>query len=538
MRLSAQGKFLFLGAEKLYVRGVTYGTFRPDDEGNEFPGAERVEADFAQMVANGINAVRTYTVPPRWLLDLAQEYRLRLMVGLAAERYVGYLTDRKGAPDITDIIRRGVSACAGHPAVLCYAVGNEIPASVVRWLGAVRISRFLERLCRAVESEHRGSLVTYVNYPSTEYLDLPFLDLVCFNVYLESPERLAAYLARLQNIADDRPLLMGELGLDSLRHGEIVQACALDTQVRTAFQAGCAGAFVYAWTDEWFRGGEEVHDWAFGLTTRQRRAKPSLTAVRQAFRDAPFRRTSSWPRVSVVVCSHNGSRTIRECLERVQELDHPDYEIIVVDDGSTDDTGALARECGVRVIATDNQGLSNARNTGLSAATGEIIAYIDDDAYPDRHWLSYLAGAFRRSAHAAIGGPNYPPPRDGPVAECVAHAPGGPVHVLFSDQEAEHIPGCNMAFRTSALRGIGGFDSQFRVAGDDVDVCWRLHEKGLTIGYCAAAVVWHHRRNSIRAFWKQQAGYGKAEALLAQKWPEKVQQGRSHPLGWTCVQSG
>ena len=135
MRLSAQGKFLFLGAEKLYVRGVTYGTFRPDDEGNEFPGAERVEADFAQMVANGINAVRTYTVPPRWLLDLAQEYRLRLMVGLAAERYVGYLTDRKGAPDITDIIRRGVSACAGHPAVLCYAVGNEIPASVVRWLG-------------------------------------------------------------------------------------------------------------------------------------------------------------------------------------------------------------------------------------------------------------------------------------------------------------------------------------------------------------------------------------------------------------------
>jgi glycosyltransferase involved in cell wall biosynthesis len=538
MRLSAQGKFLFLGDEKLYVRGVTYGTFRPDDEGNEFPGAERVEADFAQMAANGINAVRTYTVPPRWLLDLAQEYGLRLMVGLAAERYVGYLTDRKGAPDITDIIRRGVSACAGHPAVLCYAVGNEIPASVVRWLGAVRVSRFLERLCRAVESEDRGSLVTYVNYPSTEYLDLPFLDLVCFNVYLESPERLAAYLARLQNIADDRPLLMGELGLDSLRHGEITQACALDAQVRTAFQAGCAGAFVYAWTDEWFRGGEEVHDWAFGLTTRHRHPKASLTAVRQAFRDVPFRRTSSWPRVSVVVCSHNGSRTIRECLERLQELDYPDFEVIVVDDGSTDGTGAIVREYGVRVIATDNQGLSNARNMGLSAATGEFIAYIDDDAYPDRHWLSYLAEAFRRSAHAAIGGPNYPPPGDGPVAECVAHAPGGPVHVLFSDREAEHIPGCNMAFRTSVLRGVGGFDSQFRVAGDDVDVCWRLHEKGLTIGYCAAAVVWHHRRNSIRAFLKQQKGYGKAEALLAQKWPEKYSRagyikwaGRVYSLG-------
>jgi hypothetical protein len=93
--------------------------------------------------------------------------------------------------------------------------------------------------------------------------------------------------------------------------------------------------------------------------------------------------------------------------------------------------------------------------------------------------------------------------------------------VLLSDAEAEHVPGCNAAFRKDALLAIGGFDPRFRVAGDDVDVCWRLQERGLTLGFSPSAVVWHHRRSSIRAYWKQQRGYGEAEALLERKWPEK-----------------
>src|SRR5207249_4846011 len=85
----------------------------------------------------------------------------------------------------------------------------------------------------------------------------------------------------------------------------------------------------------------------------------------------------------------------------------------------------------------------------------------------------------------------------------------------------EHIPGCNMAFRKSCLLAIGGFDPQFRVAGDDVDVCWRLQQAGWTLGFSPAAMVWHHRRNSVRAYWRQQCGYGKAEVILERKWPEK-----------------
>jgi GT2 family glycosyltransferase len=521
VRPRVHGKFLFVGDEKLYVRGVTYGTFRTGGDGQEIYDADVVARDFELMAENGVNAVRTYTVPPRWLLDAAQQHGLRIMVGLPWEQHVTFLDDPKRVRLIEERVRAAVHACAGHPAVLCYAIGNEIPANIARWYGHRRIERFLHKLYQVAKAEDPHGLVTYVNYPSTEYLDLRFLDFMCFNVYLESQETLEAYLARLQNIAGDRPLVMAEIGLDSRRNGEEAQARALDWQVRTAFAAGSAGAFVFAWTDEWHRGGYEIDDWDFGLTTRARQPKPALDSVRRAFAEVPFPSNIRWPRISVVVCSYNGERTIRDCFDGLIRLDYPDYEVIVVNDGSTDRTATIAHEFPFRVISTENRGLSSARNTGLEAATGEIVAYTDDDAHPDPHWLKYLAATFLKTSHAGVGGPNIAPRNDGPIAECVANAPGGPIHVLLNDHEAEHIPGCNMAFWKAALQEIGGFDPQYRAAGDDVDVCWRIQEKGWTLGLSPAAVVWHHRRNSVRDYWKQQQGYGRAESLLERKWPEK-----------------
>ena len=522
-RPHVRGKFIFTGDEKFYVRGVSYGAFHPDATGREYHDPDVIERDFAQMAANGINTVRIpHTTPPRALLDAAQRHGLRVMVGLSAEQYLGFLIDRKKTvSEIEALVRAKVRECAGHPALLCYALGNEIPALMARWLGRRAIERYLKRLYRAVKEEDPDGLVTYVNYPTTEYLHLPFLDLVCFNVYLESPERLEAYLGRLQNIAGERPLVMSELGLDGLRNGDGAQARSLDWQVRGAFAAGCAGVVVFSWTDEWYRQGHDVEDWGFGLTRADRSPKPALNAVREAFADVPFPPSLPWPRISVVVCTYNGARTIRDCFEGLKRLAYPDYEVIVVDDGSTDATAAIAREYHCRLIQTENRGLSSARNTGLGEATGEIVAYIDDDAYPDPHWLAYLAATFLSTSHAAVGGPNVAPPGDGPIAECIARAPGGPVHVLLSDREAEHLPGCNMAFRKARLEAIGGFDPQFRTAGDDVDICWRLEERGWTLGFSAAAMVWHHRRNSVRTYWKQQIGYGRAEAMLERKWPKK-----------------
>jgi GT2 family glycosyltransferase len=519
-RVRVAGKFLHAGDEKLFLRGVTYGTFQPDETGSEFkPWA--VEEDFAAMAAAGFNAVRVYTVPPRWLLDAAQRYGLRLLVGLPWAHHVAFLESRGAEEEVVRQVRTWVAETCDHPAVLAYALANEIPSSIVRWYGKRRVERFIERMYRAAKDVAPQTLLTYVNYPSTEYLELPFLDFVSFNVYLESPDAYAAYLARLQNLAGERPVVMTELGLDSQRNGELVQAESLGIQVQTTLNEGCAGAFVFGWTDEWHRGGFEVDDWDFGLTRRDRTAKPALASVSDAFAGGPTIDAEQWPRISVVVCTYNGARTIRDCLDGLMRVRYPDFEVIVVNDGSTDATPDIAAEYAFRLISTTNQGLSAARNEGMLAATGEIVAYTDDDARPDPDWLTYIARGFASGEYVGIGGPNIAPPGDGFIADCVANAPGGPVHVLLSDREAEHIPGCNMAFRREALLAIGGFDPRYRTAGDDVDVCWRLQERGGKLGFHAGAMVWHHRRNSVRTYWKQQVGYGRAEALLAEKWPEK-----------------
>src|SRR6202007_2977791 len=120
-----------------------------------------------------------------------------------------------------------------------------------------------------------------------------------------------------------------------------------------------------------------------------------------------------------------------------------------------------------RVISQPNKGLSVARHVGAEAASGEIVAYTDSDCVADPDWLSYLIAKMEASNLAACGGPHFPPPEDAPVPAGVAVAPGGPTHVLISDDIAEHIAGCNMAFRRELLMRLGGFDPIYRTAGDD-----------------------------------------------------------------------
>jgi glycosyltransferase involved in cell wall biosynthesis len=546
------GRFLYVGTEKLWIRGVTYGTFLPAVAGDDGYAATVVDEDFARMAATGINAVRLYDVPPDWVLDAALHHGLWVSVDVPWEEHIAFLDEADVERSIVTRSSEAVGRCAGHPAILAFSIGNEIPSRIVRWHGADRVVDFLERLADAARSADPGALITYVNYPSTEYLRLRGVDYDAWNVYLERTEDFERYVARLQNLSADRPVVISELGADSQRLGEAAQADLVSSQVRSAFAAGSSGTFVFAWTDEWARGGAAVTDWDFGMTTRERAPKPALGALQAAYRDVPFPDDLSWPGISVVLCSYNGARVIGRCLEGLARQDYPDLEVIVIDDGSTDDTARIAEAFDVTLIRTPNQGLSAARNEGLARAGGEIIAYIDDDAWPDPDWLRYLAWVYLTTEHAGVGGPNLPPSGDGPTADLVALAPGGPLHVLRSDTEAEHIPGCNSSFRTEELRAIGGYDVRFRTAGDDVDVCWRLHERGSTIGFSPGAMVWHHRRATVRAYLRQQRGYGLAEALLERKWPARFNRlghvswpgqlygsgARPGPLAVTSVYSG
>ena len=197
--------------------------------------------------------------------------------------------------------------------------------------------------------------------------------------------------------------------------------------------------------------------WSIASAARSRRRPPSRR--RSPTRRSRARRSATWPRVSVVVCAYNAADTLEDCLVSLERLTYPDFEIILVNDGSRDRTSEIGHaHPRVRVIDIPNGGLSAARNVGLAEATGEIVAYTDADTRVDRDWLTFLVQPFLHSDVVGSGGPNVVPADDPPMAQCIARAPGGPTHVLLDDRIAEHVPGCNMAFRREALLAIGGFN--------------------------------------------------------------------------------
>jgi GT2 family glycosyltransferase len=520
-RARVDGKLLLRGNRRLRLHGATYGPFALNEDGQPFPTPARVEEDFARMRDAGINSIRTYHLPPDWLLRLATEQQTGVLVDVPWRKHLCFLESREARQEARQFVAQAAKRGQAHPCILAYSIANEIPPNIIRWYGARRVEQFLAELKDVCKQADPRGLVTYANYPPTEYLDLSFLDFVTFNVYLHDPETFRRYLVRLQNLTGDRPLVLGEIGMDTLRHGEEEQARFLTGHTAEALRMGLAGVFLFSWTDEWHTGGHAIQDWAFGITHADRRPKASYHALREVFEQPVASLLPETPRVSVVVCTYNGGRTLRQCLCSLLGLDYPDYEIIVVDDGSTDDTQTIVADFPeIKVIRQANHGLSVARNVGLQAASGTIIAYTDSDCFADADWLTHLVYQFQRSGAAAVGGPNLTP-EDGRLAACVAASPGQPTHVLESDQVAEHIPGCNMAFRREALAAINGFDAQYRKAGDDVDVCWRLQQAGYWITFAPGAFVWHHRRQNPRAYLRQQAGYGEAEALLRFKHPDK-----------------
>ncbi len=487
-----------------------------------FATPEQTARDFAQIRELGANLIRVYYVPPRWLLDLAEQQGLKVLVDIPWNKHLCFLDSAKQRHEAREAVREAARTCAGHPALFAYSVANEIAPDVVRWSGARAVAEFIDELVAEAKALDPGCLCTFTNYPPTEFLRPQSVDFLCFNVYLHHQQPFKNYLARLQMIADAKPLVLGEFGIDSVREGEPRKCEILSWQIETAFRSGLAGTVVFSYTDDWWRGGQMIQDWMMGLTTHDRQRKDSFRAVQKMFRLAPYFPLPRHPRVSVVVASYQGERTLKACLDSLEHLNYPDYEVILVDDGSTDSTPQIAAaHPQARYFRHEkNLGLSVARNTGIAAATGEIVAFTDADCRADEDWLRYLVADLLDSEFVGIGGHNFLPPDDSSVAAAVLVSPGGPAHVMLTDRQAEHIPGCNMAFYKWALEEIGGFDPIFRKAGDDVDLCWRLQQRGLKIGFSPAGFVWHYRRSTVRAYLKQQSGYGEAEALLERKHPE------------------
>ncbi|MBB5352876.1 hypothetical protein HNR46_003125 [Haloferula luteola] len=511
-RLRVDGRFLRRGAERVFLRLVTYGPF---------PGGWPCEMaeEFVKIRAAGFDGVRLYGWPSRDLLEGARAAGLLVFAAAEWPQSVDF-RDGEALAVARASLAGGLAESSGHPALAGVFVGNEVPADLVRWMGPEWTRRQLESLVEFGRERAPMLIWAYANYPTTEYLEPGQADLTAMNVYLEDVEALRRYLRRLQQIAGDRPVLISEFGLDSQRHGPERQAELLAGAVRVAREEGVAGMALYAWSDRWFNAGEVVEDWSFGLTDREGQEKPALAAVSVAFREALPE--PEMPGFSVIVCTRNGGERIGACLRSLTQLRGPTPEVVVVDDGSTDGTASRVADefPEIRLVSLPPSGLSAARNAGAEVATGEVLAFTDDDCEVDPDWLVELAKVFAAGWDAA-GGPNLPPPPADGIAAAIASAPGAASQVMLDDLEAEHVPGCNLAVRRGAFFAIGGFDGRFRTAGDDVDFCWRLRDAGMRIGFAPNAFVWHHRRPCALGYLKQQRGYGRAEALLMAKFPQR-----------------
>ncbi len=515
-RWQTDGKFFRAGATRARLRTVTYGPF---------PGgwATDLDGDFSRIAAAGFNSLRLYEMPDRYLLDAAARHGLAVCGGLKWRQSADFFQQPELYAAALAGLDQHLREVGTHPALAAVYVGNEVPADLVRWMGPARVRQALERLIDHGRKLAPHLLFAYANYPSTEYLEPENADFTAFNIYLESPAEFSGYLKRLHHIAGDRPLVISEFGLDSRRNGLTKQAETLRWALAAATELETAGMTVYAWSDRWWNAGAEVLDWDFGLVDRQGTAKPALAAV--ATPPAANSPHSPNPNVgfTVIVCTRNGRQRIGRCLTALEKLTGSGHELLVVDDGSSDGTAdyVSARFPQVRLVCSPPVGLSAARNLGAAAAIGGIFAFTDDDCEPDPEWLERLRRVFADGRFEAVGGPNLPPRPQNWEEAVVCAAPGAPSHVMLDDEEAEHLPGCNLAVTRAAFETIGGFDPVFLTAGDDVDFCWRLRDAGCRLGFAAGAFVWHWRRPSMRLFLRQQLGYGRAERLLLAKHPHR-----------------
>ena len=209
-------------------------------------------------------------------------------------------------------------------------------------------------------------------------------------------------------------------------------------------------------------------------------------------------------RISVVVNTYNRAGSLRTTLRSLEWLDHPGFEVVVVNGPSTDETEAVLAEFAgrIKVGRTPNRNLSESRNIGIALAAGEIVAFIDDDAYPDPAWLDRIDEAYDWDEVAGVGGPLW----DHTGARYQARystvdrfGRGDESHTVnptwYFNQpytlEFAHVIGANSSFRRDRLVEIGGFDEEFEYFLDESDICVRLIDRGWVIREIEDGFVYH-----------------------------------------------
>ncbi len=233
--------------------------------------------------------------------------------------------------------------------------------------------------------------------------------------------------------------------------------------------------------------------------------------------------------LSLVIPTHNRKDVLCHCLAAATNQDYPDYEVIVVDDGSTDSTGEMVQRefPQVRYLRQEpNRGPAAARNRGIEIATGEVVAFTDDDCLLPPDFLSRLMDGYRRYPEVAGVGGYLEASKEvlqrNPFARYEAYV----THRVYRAGPEEYLGGfeCpaggtnSMSYCRRVLREVGGFDESFPyAAGEDADLKWRVVQQGYRLLYIPVKVV-HLQPYTFRHFWRQNRRHGQGAIYFERKY--------------------
>ena len=274
--IRAAAKFFFEGDRKFFVKGVTYGPFHRTRRALSRSAANRPNATSRRCATIGLNVVRIYHDAAALVSGLCAAAGMRVLITLPWEKHVEFLSRKASRDQIAQMVRtcrRRKSRTSRDLRLSRRQRDLEHDGALA---GVRRVTEFVEHLIRIGRETDPNVLFSYASYPPTEFLLPQNSDFSCFNVYLHNQDAFERYLLRLQNLSEDRPLILGEFGMDTIRHTQDEQAEMLGWHIDSVVKCGLAGTIFFTWTDEWFTGGQEITDWAFGLVTREREPKKSF----------------------------------------------------------------------------------------------------------------------------------------------------------------------------------------------------------------------------------------------------------------------
>jgi glycosyltransferase involved in cell wall biosynthesis len=499
-RVTADGKSFLLEGSSFRFRGL-----RHEPEPTDPLVGQNHRLHLGRMAGAGYTVV-SMPPPPRGAIGEATASGLRFMLELNCPSLDGLAArsrrERKRlVREAAMRVRRAVEPWSGSEALL--GIAFECPAALGRSdLGTGVVRQAADELAICLHDEESSLLAAWRDCWPLERGCPSEFDFVIVEFELANRDELAPAIIASHCEVGDRPLVVGSV---SLRASEECGASDVAWVMDNALRCGAGGTIA------------ECRARGKGTDGDSEMARVN----RQTVRDLDV----NWPSISVVVNAHNAESTLDECLSHCDALEYPQLEVIVIDDGSTDATPAIARaHPRAQLVTIPRRGLSEGRNVGYRSASGGLIAYLDADAYPSPDWLWYIALAALGDGIAGSGGPNIPALYEPVQARVVARSPGGPVPELRGPDRAKHVPGCNMAFWRQVLEELHGFDPVLE-STEDVEFEWRVVESGREIAYHPAALVWHHPRPGLRPYLRQQRHYGRGQAIVERRYPERFPRG-------------